>query len=522
MKFASILIVCGSLLVPGVCFSQLSAGDRAAKHELQGRFQEAAQILKSALAETTLAPTERKRLEFELDWLERIKKDYPYTKAELFNALKKSVKDLTAAEFERWIAEGRFDVREIDGKRRFMSSSVSNLFFRYPELNPRRLPPKDTTKHDRMVWETCIAIKQAARAEKSPYVLPKRFHTTMTVTAKAGAAPAGEIIGSWLPIPRSYPFQTDFKLLKTSSTPRHLADEQSPIRALYLEQPASRNKPTEFEIEYEYTMHGIWFDVKPDEVMPLIPALSPSDSPPRSASAKQGGEKVSAERVRGGLSEAELKKFTSEAPHVVFTPEMRALSEQIAGGETNPARKAKRFYDWIADNIKYSFALEYSTIRNISDYCRAKGYGDCGQEALLFITLCRLNGIPARWQSGWNTFPGAKTIHDWCEIYLEPYGWIPVDNYKGIWAMQYAFTLTPEQKREVRDFYFGGLDYYRMAANSDHNQQLTPPKKSFRSDDVDFQRGELEWGGQNIYFDQYLYKLEIKELPARVISRSPE
>ena len=90
----------------------------------------------------------------------------------------------------------------------------------------------------------------------------------------------------------------------------------------------------------------------------------------------------------------------------MFTPELRKLSQQIVGDETNPCLKAKKCYDWIADHIKYSYAIEYSTIRNISDYCRSKGYGDCGQEALLFISLCRLNGVPARWQSGWNTFPG--------------------------------------------------------------------------------------------------------------------
>jgi transglutaminase-like putative cysteine protease len=498
------LLTVAAVLWLGVVHARTDSSSHGQSGQLEskGDFKGASDVLKQALASPSLAKSERNQLEFELDRLERIKKDYPYTKEELFKEFKKSVKGLTVEEFEQWIAEGRFDVREIDGERRFMSSSVSNLFFRYPELNPRRLPPKDTTKHDRLVWETCTAIKQAALTEKKPYVLPKRFQSTMTVTAKPGAAPDGEIIRAWLPIPRNYPFQMDFKLLKTSSDPKHIDVEQSPIRALYLEQPAKRNKPTEFKIEYEYTMHGVWFDVKPDEVMPLTPSLPPSD-----------GERVSAGRVRGGLSEAEFKKFTGEAPHVVFTPEMRALSEKIAGGETNPARRAKRFHDWIAENIKYSFAIEYSTIRNISDYCRAKGYGDCGQEALLFITLCRLNGIPARWQSGWNTFPGAKTIHDWCEIYLEPHGWIPVDNYKGIWAMQYAFTLTPEQKRELRDFYFGGLDYYRMAANSDHSQELSPPKRSFRSDNVDFQRGELEAGARNLYFDQYSYQFEIRQLP---------
>ena len=87
-----------------------------------------------------------------------------------------------------------------------------------------------------------------------------------------------------------------------------------------------------------------------------------------------------------------------------------------------------------------------------------------------------MNGIPARWQSGWNTFPGAKSIHDWSEIYIAPYGWIPVDPYMGIFAMRYATTLKPEQRLKIRDFYFGGLDQYRMIANSDHNQQLSTPK----------------------------------------------
>ena len=486
MKLIPAWVISASLAVAIANLAAANPIDQASRLEVGGGFQEAAQILKSAIENYSGPPAGQQRLAFELDRLERIKQDYPYTKAELFSALTKSIKGLTAEEFDQWIAEGRFDVRDIDGERRFMVSSVSNLFFRYPELNPRRIPPKDTAKLDKAFWETCVAIKQAALAEKRAYVLPKRFRATMTVAAEANAVPNGNILRAWLPIPRRYPFQKDFRLLMTSSAPKHLDDEQSPIRAVYLEQPARRNRPTEFEIEYEYTMHGVWFDVKPDEVKPV------------------------------NTNDPMLKPFISEAPHVVFTPEMRALSEQIAGGETNPARKARKFYGWIADNIKYSYALEYSTIRNISDYCRANGYGDCGQEALLFITLCRLNGIPARWQSGWNTFPGAKTIHDWCEIYLDPYGWIPVDPYKGVWAMRYAFTLTPEQKCEVRDFYFGGLDYYRMAANSDHNQELTPPKKSFRSDDVDFQRGELESGEQNIYFDQYSYKLEIKEVNLRV------
>jgi hypothetical protein len=464
------------------CFAQQDVLQKAGDLELQGHFKEAAATLNSALADKTLPAGRRKQIEFELDRLDRIKNDFPFTKSGLFDALKKSVKGLTPEEYDQWLAEGRFDTREIDGVRYFMTSSVRNLFFRYPELNPRLVPPKDTTRLQRARLENCRAIKQAAAAEGKPYVLPKRFDATMTVTAKANAAPAGEIVCAWLPVPRQYPFQTDFLFVSATPSPKDIADKESSIRSIYLEQPALANKPTEFKIEFDYTTYGVKFDVKPESVQPC------EANPPA------------------------VKEFTREGPHVAFTPELRALSAQIVGDETNPCLKAKKCFDWVAEHIKYSFAIEYSTIRNISDYCRSKGYGDCGQEAMLFISLCRLNGIPARWQSGWNTFPGDEDIHDWCEIYLAPNGWMPVDPYMGIFAMQLAPSLAPAERREVRDFFFGGLDQYRMAANSAHSQTLNPPKQSMRSDDVDFQRGELEAGGRNIYFDQYTYHFNLKEL----------
>jgi transglutaminase-like putative cysteine protease len=475
-------VVCVCLVFGANCFAQQDVAGAASRLELQGQFKQAATLLSTTLQDKSLPTAERNRLAFELDRLDRIKQDYPLTKEALFTDLKNSVKNLAREEYEQWLKEGRFDYRDIDGTRFFMGDSVRNLYMRYADLEARRIHPKDTASLDQARLESIRAIKQATSAAKTPYVLPKRFQVTMSVTAKADAAPAGETIRAWIPIPRQYPFQDDFQVLTTSSPVKHLDDAQSPIRSVYFEQPAQAGKPTQFKVEYEYTARAVRFDVKPAEVLPCDP------------------------------NDSALKEFTREGPHVVFTPELRKLSQQIIGDETNPYLKAKKCFDWIADNIKYSYSTEYSTIRNISEYCRAKGYGDCGQEALLFIALCRLNGVPARWQSGWNTFPGDKSNHDWSEVYLAPYGWMPVDPYMGIWAMRYANTLMPEQKREVRDFYFGGLDQYRMIANSDHSQALTPSKHTMRSDDVDFQRGELEYGDKNIYLDKFSYNLTLKEL----------
>ena len=482
MNMRRLATLCSCLILSATCYARQDVAADASRLELQGQFKEAAAVLTTDLQDQALPAVERKKLEFELDRLKRIKQDFPLTKESLFTDLKESVRSLTAEEYEQWLREGRFDFRDIDGTRYFMGDSVSNLYWRYPELDARRTRPKNTAALEKARMESIHSIKEAASAGKMPYVLPKRFHVTMTVNSMANAAPAGEVIRAWIPIPRQYPFQGEFELGATSSPVKNLDDAQSPIRSVYLEQQTQAGKPTRFEVEYDYTAHAVWFDVKPADVR----ACDPNDLP--------------------------LQQFTCEGPHVVFTPELRRLSREIVGDETNPYWKAKKCYNWIAGHIKYSHAIEYSTIRNISDYCRSKGYGDCGQEALLFIALCRLNGVPARWQSGWNTFPGYRSYHDWSEIYLAPYGWMPVDPYMGMWAMHYANTLTPEQKRELRDFYFCGLDQYRMSANSDHCQALRPPKRTMRSDDVDFQRGELEWRDKNIYFDRFSYSLTLREV----------
>ncbi len=467
--------------------AQTSIMKEASKLEEKGQFKQAAALLKGAIDAKKSSGAELKNLEFAFDRLARIKQDYSLSKEDLYNELKQSVKDLTPTEFETWIKQGWLDGREIDGTIYFFDAAISNLYFRHPELNARRIEPRDNAEKEQLRLDIVTAIKKAALAEKTPYVLPKSFHVTMNVTAKADAAPVGETIRAWIPIPRRYPFQTDFKLISSSLPPKSIADENSPIRSIYFEEAARENKPTQFKIEYEFTMRGVSFDLDPKKIQ----AYDPNDEA--------------------------VKRFTAEAPHVVFTPEIKALSARIVGNETNPMLKAKKIYDWLSDHLQYSYAIEYSTIPNISDYCRSKGYGDCGQQALLFITLCRYNGIPARWQTGWDLFPKSTTNHDWADIYLAPYGWMPVDPYMGNHAMRYITTLTSAQKKQIRDFYFGGLDQYRMAANSDHNQTLDPPKQSFRSDNVDFQRGEMEHGGKNIYFGRFSYSLHYKELASPTV-----
>lgn len=49
--------------------------------------------------------------------------------------------------------------------------------------------------------------------------------------------------------------------------------------------------------------------------------------------------------------------------------------------------------------------------------------------------------------------------------------------------------------------------------NNDFGQPLIPPKRYPRSETVDFQRGEVEWDGGNLYFDQWDYDLWVEPEP---------
>ena len=124
-------------------------------------------------------------------------------------------------------------------------------------------------------------------------------------------------------------------------------------------------------------------------------------------------------------------------------------------------------------------------------------------QTMLFITLCRLNGIPARWQSGWEFQPPHDSMHDWGMVYFKPYGWVPMD-------VTYGLRKTDDEK--LKWFYLNGMDSYRLIFNEDYAQPYSPVKTFVRSETVDSQRGEVEWDGGNLYFDQWDWQMDWQEL----------
>lgn len=187
----------------------------------------------------------------------------------------------------------------------------------------------------------------------------------------------------------------------------------------------------------------------------------------------------------------------------MFTPEIKRITDSITSTAKSPKEVVRTIYLWFKDNITWTGALEYSIVPDIPRYVLDNKRGDCGMQTLLFISMVRYKGIPVRWQSGWMMPPGAENLHDWCEVYYKGTGWVPVD---------VSYDLQNSDNKSVAEFYLSGIDSYRMILNDGISGELFPTKKFLRSEPYDFQRGEVEWKGGNLYFDKWDYDMKIEYL----------
>ena len=447
----------------------------------RGDFATAETRIASLLATGALSPEQRRGLEFQRERMRRIRLDFGLDEEAARAAIRRQVPDLDEAEFAAWRSGGLLESMRIDGETRYFNRAVSNMYRLHPGVAARRAPPVRPFRsgpyerlhpHHREVLE-------AARSTPGTSFVPRRVRVTQSLTVKADAVPAGETIRAWIPYPREIRGQQEaLRLVDSVPSSHRIAPDDTLQRTIYMEQPAMAGEPTRFSVSYELTVHARHFDIDPGRVQPIDAAADPELAP----------------------------HVAERAPHIVFSPAMREFSERVVGDETNPYRIAQKLFAAV-DEIPWGGAREYSTIANLGEHALHAGHADCGQVTLLLMTLLRMNGIPSRWQSGWvysEDHEAHDTMHDWGWLYLAPYGWVPMDVTTGQLA-------TDEE--DLRWFYLGGLDAYRIAFNDDFGRPFVPVKTHFRSETVDSQRGEAEWSGGNLYFDQWDYEFDWQMLP---------
>ncbi|MFZ0452441.1 MAG: transglutaminase-like domain-containing protein [Ignavibacteriaceae bacterium] len=439
-----------------------------------GNFTKADSMIDNIIDKNNLTESEKYELNFRKDVLHRIRLDFQKTQEDVLNYVRKYYPDANEKTLEKWENDGSLEYKIIDGKKFYFNRAAANLF-RINKEAKKRKEEVDGSQESNLSKYLADYIPDAVKESndlKKNLVKKVTHKLDYTVTVKPNAVPEGEIIRCWLPYPREgHDRQTNIKLISVNSKEYIIAGNDNLQRTIYLEKTARKDEPTKFNVVFEVTNYAELFHLNADKILPY------------------------------NKESSDYKKFTSERKlHIVFTDKIKELSKEIIGDEKSPYLKAKKIFEWMSKNIPWAGAREYSTIKNISGYCVENRHGDCGIKAMLFITLCRYNGIPAKWQSGWMLHPGSVNLHDWTEIYFEGYDWIPVDPDYGMQNFKNS---------EEKYFYFGGTDAHHLIINDDFSSPLFPAKIFPRSETVDFQRGELEWRGGNLYFDKWNYDMKV-------------
>jgi transglutaminase-like putative cysteine protease len=440
----------------------------------KGNYTAAKQMIEDTLKNNDLSTEKIKVLQFEIERMERIKKDFKKSEEDILQYIRKYIPNANSEMLRDWEDDGSLEYKIIDGNKFYFNRSHTNLFRINKVAKSIRdsITGKDKDDLDLLLERLVPDIIKEIDDNESIYGQSNKIKLTYNLTVPANKVPAGDTIKCWLPYPRSGHERQ--KIISFNSADKFLiADNNNLQRSVYFEKTSINDNPTIFQYELILGTKAVNFDIKPENISPY-------------------------------MVNSEYSYYTKErAPHIVFSEKIKKLSDTIIGDETNPYLIAKKIFSWISRNIPWAGAREYSTLQNISDYCISNMHGDCGIKTILFMTLARYNGIPTKWQSGWMLHPREKNLHDWCEAYFEGYGWVPVDQ---------SFGIIESEDPRVRYFYLGGIDQYRFIVNDDYSQKFSPLKKFFRSETVDFQRGEVEWSKGNLYFDDWDYSMKIEYL----------
>jgi hypothetical protein len=96
-------------------------------------------------------------------------------------------------------------------------------------------------------------------------------------------------------------------------------------------------------------------------------------------------------------------------------PTIEALSASITKGLTTPYAKAVAIFNWVKNNITYSFyyGTKYGALGTLTSKT-----ANCVDHSDLVVALARAAGIPARYQEGYCDFSDGWYDHVWAQLYV--------------------------------------------------------------------------------------------------------
>ncbi len=399
----------------------------------------------------------------------RINGDFTIEINDAIIKLKESYSNVNFDSVRCYIDSNYLESKIINGKEYLHKKSIGNFRLLYPKLNNWKgrgaLPDKEDIDMVNLIVKTAVGDGTINCGNKIRY----RF----TIDVDRHDFLFDDTLKVWLPLPIESARQKNIRIISTSHPNYILSSENSEHNTIYMSECINNTSDSVIHFEYvgEYETYSQYFspqyilnNIKPYNKKTLL-----------------------------------YKKYTDIThKHII---RLDSLAKRIVGEEKCPYLQSEMVYNYISQTFPWAGAREYSTIECLPQYVLDEEHGDCGQVALLYISLMRTLGVPARWESGWMLHPWSKNLHDWAEVYFEGIGWVPVDVSFG--------RYINESNTNVRDFFSTGMDNFRFATNTGICSSLYPPKRFLRSETIDFQMGEVECSKGNLFYPGWKKKLEV-------------
>ena len=448
----------------------------------------------------------RARLHVEREILRVLPLEYPLAYEEAYEKVHALLPDLTPERFRQLQDEGRIDWIYVNGKEHFISSAAGTI---RNDLEKARRREEGIVRGSE--FEENSPLQDVIRRMQENGEDAFRFKIIYALRIRDEAFRPGPV-KVYLPVVCGCDYVSDIELLHTSSGSFYLSPEDAPIRTICFEEDMEENH--EFSVTFSFTSKSRYHDLWSAEALEAnrrAEGITISGKKPGANTAE--GTLISEERPGTCGEETEgspppdqrSERFdpvfpagdlSESLPHLVFTRFLKDLAAEITAGLETPLEKARAIYDYITSEVTYSYVRSYCTIENLGEYALLNQRGDCGLQALSFIALCRICGIPARWQSGNECCDGAVSCHDWAMVYLRPWGWLYCDPSYGGSAYRCGAPIR-------RRHYFGNLDPYRIPSCREFQVQLDPPMTYFRADPYDNQSGEVEYEDRSLAENEF-------------------
>lgn len=196
---------------------------------------------------------------------------------------------------------------------------------------------------------------------------------------------------------------------------------------------------------------------------------------------------------------------------------VKTLAEQIVKDKMTVLAKAQAIYDWTVTNMY----RDPATIGcGKGDVCLLllKPGGKCTDISSVFVALCRAAGVPAREVFGLRLGKKAEEEittwqHCWAEFFLPGRGWVPADPADVRKAILVEKLAANDPKvKEYRDYFWGGIDPYRMKLAVGRDLMLNPPQAGAPLNTFGYPYAEI--GGKPLDFydaEAFAYKFTFRE-----------